>query len=121
MMPGMPGGTQLAWGVSWSSPLACAALKAASFCAYSGVSDGCSGMPGPGRVRTPMVTSHTPLRSGVDPGASAATARATVANMDTDSNPVMHQTDFRTIVPLPQAHVIALGLAVASPRGGSRH
>src|ERR1700728_3325063 len=74
MMPGMPGGTQLAWGVSTSSPLACAALKAASFCAYSAVNEGCSAIPGPGRVRTPKVTSQTPLKSGTDLGVSAAAA-----------------------------------------------
>src|SRR5580658_8942068 len=108
MMAGMPGGTQLAWGVSAFSPLACAALKAASFCAYSGVNAGCSAMPGPGRVRTPNVTSQTPLRSGVDLGVSAAAAAAcaAVASIGTTSvataviTQVMRLTDFFKLAPL---------------------
>src|SRR5665213_1315629 len=107
MMAGMPGGTQLAWGDSSSSPLAWAALKAASFCANSGVNEGCSGIPGPGREREPKATSQTPLRSGTDLGVSAAAAAAgaTAVSNGTPSvataviTQVMRLTDFFNLSP----------------------
>src|SRR5579862_4708599 len=66
MIPGIPGGTQLAWGES------CGGLAWNSFCmaAYAGVSEnGCGGPKSPAprtlsRAARPNVISQTPFMSG---------------------------------------------------------